>query len=159
MTPDTELEIYEAAQAYRNAPITKQKEVTFLFEDMVTTIWNAAIRDAIAMGPTGILGALIRLHPERGPILMEMNNVPPGEINFDRLCEITKEFVLMFSPMPPYYRVNGFTFNALKAALGQDDPRCLKPFIGKPLIGVEFIIDDKVPNGEAWPPKGWIADV
>lgn len=66
MTPETEFKIYEAAQAYRNAPITKQKEVTYLFEEMVTTIWNAAIRDAIEMGPTGILGALLRIHPERG---------------------------------------------------------------------------------------------
>lgn len=66
MNADTELEVYEAAQAYRNAPITNQKEVTFLFEEMVVTIWNAAVRDAISMGPTGILGALLRPHPERG---------------------------------------------------------------------------------------------
>lgn len=60
MTSLTELSIYEAAQAYRNAPITNQMEVTRLFEEMVTTIWNAAIREAIAMGPSGIISALLR---------------------------------------------------------------------------------------------------
>jgi hypothetical protein len=60
MSPDTERGIYEASQAYRNAPITDQKEVTRRFEEMVTTIWNAAIKEATAMGPNGIISALLR---------------------------------------------------------------------------------------------------
>jgi hypothetical protein len=60
MTHDTEREIYEAAQAYRNAPLANQKQVAYLFKEMVSTIWNAAIRDAIAMGPTGIVASLLR---------------------------------------------------------------------------------------------------
>ena len=60
MKPDTEREIYEAAQAYRHAPLYDQQVVARLFEEMVATIWNAAIRDAIAIGPTGTIAALIR---------------------------------------------------------------------------------------------------
>lgn len=60
MTPETELAIYESAQSYRNALVTDQAEVRRRFDAMVTTIWNAAIRDAIAMRDTGIIAALLR---------------------------------------------------------------------------------------------------
>ena len=52
-------EIYEAAQRYRNWPITDQKGVAKAFDEMVALIWNAAIENAIRMGPSGILGALL----------------------------------------------------------------------------------------------------
>jgi hypothetical protein len=65
MTPFMEQEIYEAAQEYRNAPLTDQKLVLELFEKMVNKIWNAAIRDAINMGPTGLLSSLFRKSHKR----------------------------------------------------------------------------------------------
>lgn len=63
MDQDSERRIYEAAQEYRNWPITDQMGVTNSFENMVATIWNLAIREAIAMqnrSEGAILAALYR---------------------------------------------------------------------------------------------------
>jgi hypothetical protein len=54
-------QIYLAAQCYRNWSIQDQPGVTRAFEEMVETIWNAAIDEAIDMQKHSCNGILASL--------------------------------------------------------------------------------------------------
>jgi hypothetical protein len=71
----------------------------------------------------------------------------PHPLTVARLAEMADSFKKQFPVLPPYYRVNRKTYEAVKR-LHIPSP---SEFV-RSLASVELRIDETVPDGEAWPP-------
>lgn len=74
----------------------------------------------------------------------------PHLLTIERLAEQAEAFKAAFPILPPYYRVNTKTYNALMAMSVRRVPRL--EFTTAHLGSIEFRIDDTVPDGDALPP-------
>lgn len=84
----------------------------------------------------------------------KMNEGEPSVLTIEKLAVLVDTIPKM-PKFPPHYRCNQPTYDALKAQFARRVPMSEFPAHMRHLSAVYVHVDNKVPEGEFWPPEGW----